>query len=413
MRQQRRTWRVVAASLALSPVSVSPSRAAELKPYGFVLVNAIEHWNRPSILDIPTQASSTDDPDTRDTYNAFHARQTRVGLTAKGIDSPGGSQASATVEMDFWGNRAAGTPGNDVLQAGPRLRLAFIQLQWERHGVLLGQDWVKAFSPLNPASLMHQAIPAMHNSGNLWNRIPQLRWDGRFEPSNRGTALNAKFALARAFSADQSGRTTAGVAAANQTDQPGSGETSGGPAYQALLEAVRKIDGREFIVGVSGQYLRQKFRPGVVAGPAGAPSGTTGGALVALHAVLPMHAVFELSGEGFFGRSDMALQGLGQIYADGTLIRTSQTRGGWVQATFKPAPPWKVNLIEGGEKVDETGLAIGKPYRNETLMANVIWDGSKGLSVSAEYGMIRTYFAGRAAGRAHNLGLAAMCKFGG
>lgn len=406
-----RPCRVLPAAVALAAlVFPRPARALELKPYGFVLVNAIEHWNRPNFLDIPTQAVSTDDPDTRDVYSAFHVRQTRLGLNAKGAVGPAGSAASAVVEADFWGNRASGSAGNDVLQASPRLRAAAVQLQWERHSLLLGQDWLKAFSPLNPASLMHQAIPPMHNSGNLWNRAPQARWEGRFEASDAPAALVARAALARPFSADQAGRTTAGVAAASQPDQPGSGESAGAPALQALLEASRKLDGREFSAGVSGQYLRQRFRPGVAAGPAGAASGVADGLLGSAHATLPVLEAFELSGEAFYGRSNMGLQGLGQVYADGSRIRTSRTRGGWMQGTLKPAAGWKVHAAHGVEKLDETGLAAGRVYRNESSTLNAVWDSSKDLSFSAEYGLIRTFFVGKASGRTHSLGLAAMLK---
>lgn len=404
---------------ALFAALASPhgASAAELKPYGFVLVNAIEHFNRPNFLDVPTQALSTDDRDTRDTYGNFHVRQSRLGLNAQGVVGPGASLGSATIELDLWGNRASGAAGNDALQSGVRLRLAFVQLQWERHSLVLGQDWVKAFSPLNPTSLVHQAIAPFSNSGNLWNRTPQARWEGKLLPEESGATVLARAALARAFSADQAGRTTTAAGTAvpsvSQPDQPGSGESSGLPAVQALLEASRKLPNGTLAVGVSGQYLRQRFLPGVVSGPAGAAQGTTDGLLGSAHATLPLLKSVELSGEAFYGRSDMGLQGLSQVYADGTSVRTSQTRGGWVQAAFKPRAAWKLHLAHGVAKVDETGLAIGRTYRNESTVANAIWEAAKELSFSIEYGLIRTFFVGKAAGRTHSLGLAALYKFGG
>lgn len=410
-----RTLSLCALSFALA---APPAAAAvELKPYGFVLVNAIEHFNRPNFLDVPTQALSTDDRDTRDTYGNFHVRQSRLGLNAQGVAGPGASLGSATIELDFWGNRASGAAGNDALQSGVRLRLAFVQLQWEKHSLLLGQDWVKAFSPLNPASLVHQAIAPLSGSGNLWNRTPQARWEGKLAGEESFASVTARAALARAFSADQAGRTTTAAGTAvpsvSQPDQPGSGESSGLPAFQGLLEAARKLPNGTLAIGVSGQYLRQRFLPGVVSGPAGATQGTTNGLLGSAHATLPVLKSLELSGEAFYGRADMGLQGLSQVYADGASVKTSRTRGGWVQAALKPAAGWKLHLAHGVAKVDETGLAIGRAYRNESTTLNAIWEAAKELSFSVEYGLIRTFFVGKAAGRTHSLGLAALYKLGG
>lgn len=392
----------------MSLLSAATAHSTEIKPYGFILANYIQHFGRPNIADVPTQAVSDGNiAPPNQNLSVFHVRQTRLGLNLTGGKGPRDADLSGTIEADFWGLRAANSGANDVLQAGPRLRLAFVQAKLGEHAVVFGQDWVKAFAPLNAWSLMHQAVPVHSNSGNLWNRLPQLRWDARWI-LNAETSIGTKLALARSFSGDQAGR--AFGSNGTQIDAPGSGESSGGPAYQALAEVQRSVGGRVFVLGASMQYLRQSFNS-LVTAPAGSTGKRVDGLLGSTHFVLPLCSRFEISGEGFYGRSDQNLQGLGAIYNDLGDVRTSQTRGGWVQGALKLSDTVKAHVSAGFENLDRTGLAAASIYRNETILANAAWDMAKDFTVSVEFGRIHSYFVSAPSGDSMNAGLAAQYRF--
>jgi len=403
------------AALAAAILLAAPARSVEVKPYGFVLANYLENWNRPNFADVPTQAVSASNaqPPNQNT-SVFTARQTRLGLNLSGGKGPRESELSGVIEGDFFGLRNAGTAGLDVNAPAPRLRLAYVQAKRGDHTLVFGQDWVKAFAPLNPISLVHAAIAPLSASGNLWNRLPQLRWDAEWSLTGDWKA-GTKVALVRSFSADEAGRTASAPSGNNATaataaDLAGSGEFSGGPAYQALVELKRKVDGRTWTLGASMQYLRESFNS-LVPPPAGATNHRVDGLLGSVHFVLPVLERLEFSGEGFYGRSDQNLQGLGTVYNDLGTVRTSQTRGGYAQAQVKPLRDWRFHLMAGFESIDELGLAAGSIYRNETIAANAMWDVSPELTLSAEFGRIHSYFVGALAGETKSLGLAAQYKF--
>jgi hypothetical protein len=400
--------------LAVLVLGVLSARAGavEVKPYGFILANYVQSWGRPNATDVPSQAVSNGNAlPPNQNVSMFTARQSRLGLSLSGGKGPWDSGLSGTLEADFYGLRNTSSASLDSQASAPRLRLAYLQAKSGGTTIMFGQDWVKAFAPLNPSSLSHQAVPALSSSGNLWNRVPQLRWDQSWTDGE--WALETRAALSRAFSADESGRTatvsvsTPAVASAGGAS---SGDFAAGPELQALVEIRRKVEGRTFSAGVSAQYLRQSFNPAAPA-PAGVRTRKTDGLLWAAHFVAPVLAPLELSGEAFYGRSDAGLNGLGAAYNDLGHARTSQTRGGWAQATVKPRASWRVNAMAGFESLDRTGLAAAAIHRNETVAVNAIWDASAELALSVEFGRIHSYFVRAPAGDTENLGLAAQYKF--
>jgi hypothetical protein len=401
--------------LAALAALCAPARAVEIKPYGFVLVNYVQSWNRPNYADVPTQAvsASNSTPPNQD-LSVFTARQTRLGLNLAGGKGPWDYDLTGVVEADFFGLRNAGSAALDVNASAPRLRLAYLQGKRGDNAVVFGQDWVKAFAPLNPESLAHAAIAPLTASGNLWNRLPQLRWDADWTLGGEWTA-GTKVALVRAYSADEAGRTASAPAGSNATnataaDLAGSGEFSGGPAYQALVEFKRKFDGRAFVVGASMQYLRQSFNTSVPQ-PAGALNHSVHGLLGSAHFSAPLLPALAVTGEGFYGRSDQGLNGLGGVYNDQGCVRTSLARGGFVQAQVKPIKDWRFNAMAGFESIDELGLAAGAIYRNETAAVNAIWDASPDLALSLEIGRIHSYFVNALAGDTKNAALSAQYRF--
>lgn len=406
-----------AAAVALVLAAGPAGAAVNVKPYGFILANYTQSWGRPNAVDVPvTAVSGGVTAAGNQNTSVFTARQTRLGLSVTGGKGPAGSDLSGTVEADFFGLRNSGTNSQDVLNSAPRLRLAYLQAKRGDDLFVAGQDWDKAFAPLNPSSLLHQAVPSMSSSGNLWNRIPQVRWE-RTWPLREGWALGTKLALVRAFTADETGRTTTAggttFAVPTAVDAAGSGEYSGGPAYQGLVELEGTWGARPLTAGLSAQHVRETFNAAEPA-PAGATDMQASGTLVAAHLDLPIPgcpAKPSLTGEAFYGRGDQNSNGLGSIYNDLGKPRLSQTRGGWVQLAASPFAGWRFDAIAGFESLDRAGLAAGTIYRNETLSVNGIWDVSPDFSLSAELGRIHSYYVAALRGDSENLGLAAEYKF--
>ncbi len=406
----------VGALVAVAAWSLTRSAAAavELKPYGLLVATYVQAWGRANAVDVPAYAASGGSlgASSQDTA-AFTARQSRLGLNVVGGRGPMDSALGGTIEADFFGLRNSASSNLDSLASAPRLRLAFIEAKRGDDAVLFGQDWTKALAPLNPASLLHVGAPALSQSGNLWNRDPQLRWDRTWKLSGEWSA-GTRLALVRAFTGDQSGRTSTVTgttfAVPSAADAAGSGEFAAEPAWQAQAEVRRTIEGRTFSAGLSTQYLRQSFNAAVPP-PAGAANGDASGWLWSAHVVAPALERLDLSGEAFYGRGDQGLNGLGTVFNDQGSVRQTLTRGGWAQATLKPADGWRLNAMAGYEKVDRTGLAAGALYCNQTAAVNAMWDASPELTLSLEYGRIQSFYVAAMSGDSQSLGLAAQLKF--
>ncbi len=103
----------------------------------------------------------------------FSANISRIGFAIQGPDAFGAS-TSAKIEADF-----AGTSGNDkdfVL----RLRHAYLNLDWEKSALLVGQTWHPMFIPENyPATVNFVAGLPFHPL----SRAPQLRYT--YMPANK------------------------------------------------------------------------------------------------------------------------------------------------------------------------------------------------------------------------------------
>jgi hypothetical protein len=70
----------------------------------------------------------------------------------------------------------------------------------EKISLLFGQEWI-IFAPLSPPSDAHVSIPAMTYAGNLWNRLPQVRFEYK-NPMDNNVML-FQVALVRPIGSDQ------------------------------------------------------------------------------------------------------------------------------------------------------------------------------------------------------------------
>ena len=113
--------------------------------------------------------------DANDSDFALDPRLTRLGLVVNAGDI-GDAEVTGRLEIDF-ANFPAGVPES---RATPRMRLAYIDLDWGEWALRVGQD-KDTYSPLYPAvndELM------MWYAGNLGDRRPQIR--GTWKPESAG-----------------------------------------------------------------------------------------------------------------------------------------------------------------------------------------------------------------------------------
>jgi hypothetical protein len=395
---------LVICAIALAFCATQAWAGPTVKPYGFVLFNYQfnSSWNG----DIPVLASEYDE----ETPNhLLTARQSRLGFK---VMSEARFSPMGKIELDFWGLTGS-APAGGVLQSAPRLRVAFLTLSFMDGSlkVTMGQDWVKAFAPLSPSSIAHVSIPEFSGSGNLWNRLPQIRAD--FTQEVGPGKLLVSVAACRPFGADIDPHDPygAGDQEPSQGDYLGAGELSLLPFGQGRV-AFSYENGVAVTVGVSGHggqmdfsqrksrwigdprfghrehfnedELDEKVNTWAVAGDVNACFGVVG-----------------ISGEAFYGRNlGMYFSNAGVGYVSTSLyivgIHTPKAMGGWGQVTIKPPEsPVKINAGAGLEQLNKDDLGewdgwMGAVGQNMTFFGNVMCMAVEGCVFSIEYGMIQT-----------------------
>jgi len=417
---------LVAAVLAAS--IVAPVSAVEVKPYGFVHMTYTEGWGLVNTPESPNQAVSGNGTGGNANWSNSSARGTRVGLKLNGGKGPMDMDIAGVVEMDFIGirNPAGGT---DSTATAPRLRLANIKMSKGMNTLTIGQDWTEAIAPLNPISIHHVVQAIGTGAGNLYNRLPQVRWDADWMKGSDTTVVT-KVAAVKSFTQDATGKIGTAATSPSSTEGYSSGEQSGTPALQAGAELQHKMWGRMFRVGAGVQYLRRTFG-GALGSAGGAGSNITGATnrrstelLYAVHTALPILSMLEVQGEAFYGKGGETMQALnnGGSFTDpigGGNITSRLSRGGWGQMTVKPIAGWRVSALYAIENQERAGLstaaATPAAFKNEEMIGSLIWDVSPELALSVEGGRIYTVFAnnatGAATGRAAYVGLASQYKF--
>ena len=130
-----------------------------------------------------------------------------------------------------------------------RLRLAYGRIDWANNSLEVGQDWA-VFAPLNPTSLASYAIPGFATSGNLWNRMPQIRYEHR---EGEKSKLIFTAAILDPNAGDNSGNPAFRVI--------GLGERGSLPAFETRLGFTTPSHGKESSAGVSGLFtLARSYR---------------------------------------------------------------------------------------------------------------------------------------------------------
>lgn len=363
---------------------VNACAGVDVKPYGFILVNV--GINDVLGTDIPVKAGIADT--TTKTNFLITPRQTRFGLKMSSeVDD---WEMSGGIELDFWGLKGSGANGL-AMQSAPRLRRAYFKMMKESFTFLVGQEW-SLFAPLSPTSLAHVSIPGFSSCGNLWNRMPQIRFEHQHDLGETGSAL-FQWALVRPLGADVATTTR------TQGEAFGAGEYSALPFFQGRVSATFS---KNVSIGFSGHYGQEDWEKAYPTMNFHEDKTTTAAAALDFKAKA---GVFGLSGEWFMGSNLRMLFSNAHVWTewDATTntnkVKGVEANGGWGQVSFAPqGTNLSFNTGAGSEILKEEHVdslvTAWSPqlWKNMTFFANVMATPMSNVTIAFEYGYLKTTY---------------------
>ncbi|HEY6374564.1 MAG TPA: hypothetical protein VIX90_03470 [Edaphobacter sp.] len=345
---------------------------------GLILFNAFANRGNVDNIDLPAIAISQPAGASSGSLGAG-LRQTILGLEGSG-PRIAGARTSANVSMDFFAGLAYANFGASAGIA--RMRTASINLDWSRDSVQAGLV-SPLISPLSPSSYATVAEPGMAWAGNLWTWAPQLRYAHQFA-LQEDKHVQLEFGL---WDPPASGYNTSDV-----LRSPSPGEASRQPAFETRVSYGTSNVDRGLRVGLGGYYSRQHY-----------PYNNNDSWAVTTDWRVPINSRFEVSGEGYRGRS---LGGLGGgVYKDvlyGTNPITGAPAfvglnaiGGWTQFKSRFSQSFEANAAIGQDNgyasdfhsvvLPSNATALQLRARNRMVVANLIYRPKTYLIFSPEY----------------------------
>lgn len=354
-----------------------------VKIYGSILFNANYLSHGANTIDIPLfpQKRGTSSDQDHQNFNTT-LRQTRFGFRYEGkiFDD---AKLTGVFEFDLLGGKPAFANGVnfDIF----RVRLAYGRIDWASDSLEAGQDWA-VFSPLNPTSLASYAIPGFSTSGNLWNRMPQIRYEHR-------AGAKSKFLITTALldpdAGDSSGNPAVRVI--------GLGERGSLPAFETRFGFTTTSHGKESSAGVSAHYSR-------LLGVPGNPVGTSRRSPIDSYGVsgdanLWLSSGFRITGEAFHGRALGIFSGdiAQSAVVIGGRARGINSTGGWAELHGEAPTGYQgslknfsMNFGYGIEDNRDQDLIVGIRKRNQTYMVNGQYKFSPNFTFALEYRRLLT-----------------------
>jgi hypothetical protein len=349
-----------------------------VKLFGSVLYNMFYNSRDSGEQAVPLEApaSSTRIAGGGDNFGAT-VRQTSFGFAMSG-PKIGSARLSGSVDFDFYGG-SPGTYGTDVLGA-LRMRTATARLDGRSDSLALGL-MEPMVSPLSPKSMASVYYPALGESGNLWQWVPQVTVEHRL-------AINGSDSFAL----------QGGVMIPTGDNFYGK-ELQGRPGYEFRTAYSRKLDpDRRFETGVGGYVHPQPFGFGR----------SVNSYAVTGDWVIPIHRRLELSGEAYYGQS-IALQAVsgpeisslfgfnGPIDDPQSAFWGIHSAGGWFQLTAFASPRLEFNAAWGLDDPSNRDIVRGavkttSRLNNRTLSLNSIYRLRSNFVLGFEYRRLWTAY---------------------
>jgi hypothetical protein len=336
------------------------------------------------------------------------ARQSRLGVKANlGNDNLLGATLTGNLEFDFVGGYSAAGSANNYKPV-PRLRIASATASWGDFSVLIGQDWPIILN-LNGESVVYLANPLFGDSGNLYERAPQVRlsWGTNF--GDFGVGIQA----AMLTPADGTG-----TGADN-----GNANFSRSPRFEGRAQVSLKGDVGG-TVGVAVDSEKRRYNYNAAAGTKLDETST----LIGIDADLSLTKFAQVKGEYY--TSTGAEDQFAGILSPSTVFVNAATgavavksTGYWGQLILKPVPEFWVTGGMGQEKLDKPSLieslnnaAIGAGTRtkNETTSVGLILNAAKNWRMGLEYTSTKSTYgnlANETSVKIQQIALASQLKF--
>lgn len=296
-------------------------------------------------------------------------RQTTFGLQYDGPRSFANGHVTGSLMLDFFGGTSA------PLGSNIRIRTADVSLAWKTRTVSLAQD-KPLFAPRDPTSLAQVGLAPLTGAGNLWLWLPQVRFEQRFNFSDR-SELRAQLGVMQ--TSETSANVPAQFTATLERYRPG---------YQGRFQFARSIGSGRIEIAPGFHTSRTH-----VAGTS-VPSN-----LFSMDwLVAPVVNRLELTG-AFFHGENVAHFGTGGIRQGFTVlgsgnVRAVKSTGGWSQLKIGATDRLSFHLMTGihdDRNADILNTGIG---RNLAAGANFFYRIAPNVIFSFETMQVRTTYLG-------------------
>jgi len=288
-----------------------------------------------------------------DGWFAATPQNSRIGFLWTGSNVSKNLILGGRLEIDFL------NPGGGM-SPRPRIRHAYLDLGTDKWSLIAGQNW-DLFSPLNTRSL------SLGNNvwyqGNLGFRRPQLRFTYNF-------IFTEKDSLKAAISVNNPG---------NFDTLINSGNTTGVPYGEGLLEYTREMKAGNLVIGASGVYGKDRSgnRWSNVWGIAGS-------------LIVPFHKFLQLNGEIHYGEN------LGAFLTYANTNNRVHNLAGWGEISSRWCKYFETNIGFGIDDLQDSrvaaGTAVANIDRNQIIYGNFKIYPFKSFYIGLEYENIRTRY---------------------
>jgi hypothetical protein len=286
-------------------------------------------------------------------------RNTRLTLDWKG-PAVGSMNFAGMLEADFFGG-FNGTGAFSDEQLTPRLRLAYVDMNFGKSTIRMGQFWSPLFGNV-PASPTHVAFPLGYGSaGTVGWRFPGVAYYHTFG----GDGFTTKLSLA-AMRGSWSGP-------GGNLDNNGAGE-AGTPQFEGRLD----FGGKSWNIYVVGHWDEKDLSGPGSSSPPGQKDSLTGEAF-AVGAKFALGPV-TLQGNAYSGSA------IGQQFGHITQFGDISGWGGWLQASLKLGSSWSLNafyglddpkdkdvIMSGNTRVKNEQMALSAIYTKGPYLFGVEW----------------------------------------
>ena len=307
---------------------------------------------------------------------SMNARHTRIGMKLAGPELANGGKVKGLIEMDF----AGGFPNSSTAarQPQPRLRHAWVELNYPTWAARFGQDWALIAGPFpNTTSFVVGA-----GKGNLWMRYPQMKFTMKADPLKLAVSLNRPMAGNIGYNDNTGG----------DFDMVGDGEMSGMPWIMGRVwYDLDKIA----TLSLSGHYGMEQINDTV--DPldtldTAAPHDMTTFSINADAIVKIENIAFTV--RGFMGENlNSFFGGVFQGYVrDYTSVTNIASMGGWAQMVYKFDDQWSATIGGGFDDPDDEDLGNGARDKNDWMFANVGFEITKGVKFMLEGEYLKTSY---------------------